>query len=264
MAGMEKTTLAGPQEEHQALTFPAGHWSLGDVVVRSLDGMKFRFRCIDENYSDGMEYHVPSALFLCDTVIPADFGSKYVFEPTEDGKHDYVFYPGEIVNFGTSNDYKYSNIRSWLNRQSEAASGALPIAIGVDRAYSGRTGATLFGQLDQDGLTGAYIGYQKMTDRLFVLSVDEALKYRQWMWRFDGSERENPETQYGEYSKGYWLRNPAGTRGQHDTGLAYVVDLLDGTIRPAAVRPEDVSEEWDPELKVTATIGVRPAFVLAQ
>lgn len=257
-------SMAKESMRMEARAVPAGHWNEGDVVERSIGGEKFRFRCIDENYSDGAENHRPSALFLCDVVIPADFGSDYVFGPTEAGEHDYVFFPGEIVNFGSSNDYKQSHIRDWLNKQSEEFADALSIHIGVDRAYTGSTEETLFGQLTGAELVGNYIGYQKMADRLFVLSVDEAVKYRQWLWRFEGAKEENPESQYGAFCKGYWLRNPMGNGKHYDTGMVYVVDLLDGTIRPAGIRPGPGNDEADEQLKMTSTIGVRPAFALAQ
>lgn len=254
----------------------AHRWREGDVVTRNLAGVTYQFRCIDENYRDSEDVHRPSALFLCDVVISADFGSRYVFEPGSDGIHDYHFYPGEIVNYGSGNDYKYSSIRGWLTRQSAevAWEDAEPIFTGVSRAYSGRTPATHYEQLDGLGLSGSPIGYQKMTDKIFILSVDEAIRYRDRLWRFEGSKEENPESQYGEFCKGYWLRTPVGTRENHDTDETYVVDLLDGSIRPAEVQPGGAEQKEgklaanaasvDEEVAVTATFGVRPAFALAQ
>ena len=105
-------------------------------------------------------------------------------------------------------------------------------------------------------MTKIPIGNQKLPGKLFVLSIDEALKYRQWLWRFYGSEEENPESVCGAFSKGYWLRNPVG----NDTKLVYAVDLMDGRIGPVSVRPENVT--GDEELCVTGNVGVRPAFVM--
>jgi len=77
-----------------------------------------------------------------------------------------------------------------------------------------------------------------------------------------------------EYCKGYWLRNPEGDSGNYDTDRVYVVDLVQGNIRPELVHAaEDESDgsegkavkvQEDEELKNTGTIGVRPVFVLAQ
>lgn len=239
-------------------------WDVGDTVIREIDGEPYRFRCIDLDYSDGMEYHRQGALFLCDTVIPANCGSRYEFEAPGDGVHGYVFYPGPIVNFGENNEYKYSAVRKWLKEAEPAATDAEPVNIGVFRAYSGSTAGLKYARQDGGRLTGSYIGSQKMADRLFILSVDEAIKYRDWLWRFNGSEEENPESQYGPFCKGYWLRSPVGTGEGHDTGLVYIVDLVSGEIRPAPIAPEDTAGETDAELRVTGTTGVRPAFVLGQ
>lgn len=251
------------QGDRTASNVKRQHWNVGDTIERKVGGENYRFRCIDEDYSDEMGYHRQAALFLCDTVIPADFGSKYEFETPEGGEHGYVFYPGPIVNFGDSNDYKYSKIRSWLKEAEPGIGHAEPIYTGVFRAYSGSTQDAAYSSFD-GGLKGSYIGSQKMTDSLFVLSVDEAFRYRKWLWRFDGAAEENPDTQYGPYSKGYWLRNPAGDRENHDTDMVYIVDLVNGRIRPAPIAPAIAEGETDAELQVTGTTGVRPAFVLPQ
>lgn len=250
-------------------------WSLGDTVVREIDGETYRFRCIDENYSDEMEYHRQAALFLCDTVVPANYGSRYEFETPDDKEHGYVYVPGPIVNFGTSCDYKYSAVRRWLKSAEQSMDGAEPVNIGVSRAYTGSTTEGVYSSFS-GGLAGSYIGSQKMTDQLFILSVDEAFKYREWLWRFDGAKEENPESQYGPFSKGYWLRSPAGDCGNLDTGLVYIVDLVNGNIHPAPVVPAkqstknitnlsgDRKDAEDLEVQLTGTTGVRPAFVLPQ
>lgn len=43
---------------------------------------------------------------------------------------------------------------------------------------------------------------------------------------------------------------------------AYIVDLVNGMIRPEAVKPDGGST--DEELRVTTSIGVRPAFAVPQ
>ena len=55
-------------------------------------------------------------------------------------------------------------------------------------------GQGMYSQLQKSDLKGSHIGNQKLTGRLFILSVDEALKYSKWLWRFDGSEKENPQS----------------------------------------------------------------------
>ena len=242
-------------------------WSLGDTVVREIDGERLRFRCIDENYSDEMEYHRQGALFLCDTVVPANYGSRYEFETPGDKEHGYEFYPGPIVNFGDSCEYKYSAIRSWLQAAESGMDGAEPINTGVFRAYTGSTPEAMYSSFDGGTMHGSYIGSQKMTDRLFILSVDEAFRYRDWLWRFDGAAEENPESQLGPFAKGYWLRTSAGpwdTGEDSGTGAVYIVDLVNGNIHPTSITPAKAGGEQDAELNVTGTTGVRPAFVLPQ
>ena len=239
------------------------HWQIGDMQAREIDGEVYMFRCIDQNYSDQTENHRQAALFLCTSVIPSNTGSGYSYEEQLDGTFDYVFQAGPIVNFGSYNDYKYSNIRKWLEKYRNNFSGAEEINIGVDYAYMGSTAADRFSQLNDDGLQGHYIGNQKLTGSVFILSVDEALKYKDYLWRFNGSDSDNPETQYGAYAKAYWLRNPMGTTTEYSqTKQVYVVDLVNGNIHPQAIQPE--GETADDEINVTSTVGVRPAFAMPQ
>lgn len=260
-AGME--TLGRELRQKELSQSGRRHWNLGDVVERELDGKVYQFACIDQNYADRMENHGPYALFLCTSVIPADLGSEYRYEELEDGTYDYVFYPGEIVNFGDENDYKYSRVRRWLEQCESGVPEAADIYTGVDVAYEGRTEEGMYGQMDGVGLRGSYIGNQKLTEKLFCLSVDEAMEYREELWKFEGSRVENPESQYGPYSKGYWLRTPVGDgNGFKESGMVYVVDLVNGMIRPQTVKP--VGGDGTGELDVTGTIGVRPAFAMLQ
>ena len=240
------------------------HWKLGEIVAKEIDGNTYMFQCIDQNYSDRTENHKQAALFLCTSVIGADTGSEYVYEEQLDGTMNYTFYPGPIVNFGNSNDYKYSKIQKWLNNFGSEFYNCETINIGVDYAYMGATGEQRFSELDEDQLQSYYIGNQKLTAKLFSLSVDEALKYKEYLWKFNGSDTENPESQYGSYSKAYWLRNPMGMTSEYnETKQVYVVDLVNGNIHPNTVKPEGMVAE-DEELKVTSTVGVRPAFVMPQ
>lgn len=238
------------------------HWNIGDVLTGEIDGECYRFRCIDQNYSDLAGNHQEGALFLCDDVIPANTGSSYVYEPLEDGSYGYVFYPGPVVNFGNENDYKYSNIRRWLKAWEENFFKAKDIDIGVSFAYMGSTGQGMYDQLWESDLKAYPIGNQKLTGKLFILSVEEALKYREWLWNFDGSRQENSLSQTGAFSKGYWLRSPVGTSKNHDTGFVYGVDLEKGRICPVKVGPDGTAEEE--ELQVTSSMGIRPAFVMPQ
>lgn len=233
------------------------HWKTGDVQERQLDGIAYRFRCIDENYGDEAERGKTKALFLCDTVIPADTGSSYVYEKKEDGTYGYRFEPGPVVFFGDSAAYKYSHIRRWLKAAERDFGDAAEISAGVSFAFSGSTKPGTMKALSGQGLKSTYIGSQIMTDRLFILSVDEAVKYADWLWRFDGSEEENPESQLSSHCKSYWLRTP---HNGDDQEKVYVVDLVQGNIRPWPVRPQNGGVETN----MTGTAGVRPAFTVEQ
>lgn len=237
------------------------HWSIGDVQAREIDGETYMFRCIDENYADGTENHQQAALFFCETVIPADLGSRYEVEEQEDGSHRPVFVPGPVANFGETNDYKYSKIHRWLEETAESY-GTEPVRAGVDYAYMGSTPEGMYSEFSDSRLKPSYIGDQKLTARMFVLSVDEAVKYKDRLWRFEGEETDNPETQISAFSKGYWLRTPMGDLSGFDTDCVYEVDLERGNIRPVPIRPQGEGEEDGSGQ--TGTTGVRPAFAMPQ
>lgn len=94
--------------------------------------------------------------------------------------------------------------------------------------------------------------FQLLQDRVFILSVDEALKYRDYLWKFGGSETNNPESQISAYSKGYYLRTPQDG-GSDDFSYGegiYTVSLTDGNIQPV-----NVSE---------TSVGIRPVMAIPQ
>ncbi len=236
------------------------HWNVGDVQERILDDISYRFRCIDQNYGDEADRGRQKALFLCESVIPADKGSEYVYERLEDGTYDSVFRPGPIVSFGDTDSYKYSRIRSWLAEVGEGMEGLLQVSTGSAYEYEGSTVPDSREQMDRGTLKARYIGSQAQKDRLFILSVDEALRYGRWLWRFEGAEEENPESQWGAFCESYWLRTPGRSEGGQD--MVYVVDLVRGNIHPQPVACRE--DEEDPELGSTGSTGVRPAFVVQQ
>lgn len=238
------------------------HWELGDLQQAEIDGQKLLFRCIDQNYSDSMENHGQTALFLCETVIPANYRSGYELREQEDGSHRYEFRPGPLVNFGESSDYKYSRIEEWLKKAGESLYLAEQVQVGADTAFTGKTPEGEYSSFDETSLSGHYIGDQSLYGKLFLLSADEAVKYKEFLWTFEGAQNENPETQLSSFSKGYWLRSPMGTGDGTDTGYVYGVDLERGNIRPERICPEGGT--GDEELDITSPFGVRPAFVMPQ
>lgn len=205
----------------------AVHYQIGDVQSRRIGEKNYLFRCIDEDYEDAMENSRKTALFLCDTVI------------------------GKKLNYGDNNNYKYSNVRKWLlkNASDEFAHKSY---IGITNSYTGTTGKGTCEQLDENSLTAEKEIFQLLQDRVFLLSVEEALKYRDHLWKFNGSGVNNPKSEVSAYSRGYYLRTP------RDDGLeefcygdgVYAVSLTDGNIQPVYVN--DVS------------IGIRPAMAVPQ
>ena len=94
--------------------------------------------------------------------------------------------------------------------------------------------------------------FQLLEDEIFILSVEEAIQYREYLWRFGGSEENNQETQYSAYSHGYYLRTPQykGENGfEYGLGI-YVVDFS-GSIHPVSVSSTD-------------NIGIRPVIAIRQ
>ncbi|WP_125143575.1 hypothetical protein [Clostridium transplantifaecale] len=215
-------------------------WKKGDIQMREIGKKLYRFRCIDEDYSDNQDGHRKSALFLCDSVIPADVDS--------DSRNL------KKLKFGADNNYKTSDVKRWLDQNSLNSSFNLePVSIGVSTAYTGSTAAGTREQIEDSRLVRHPIGYQFMQGRLFCLSMEEALKYREALWRF-GTFQGGPESQISPYSQGYYLRTPfhrEGDDGDFCYGEdIYTVDLVKGNIHTVKTSSE--------------TYGIRPAFTLPQ
>lgn len=237
------------------------YWKEGEAQLRTLGDTTYRFVCVDEDYSDGQELHRTAALFLCDSVIPSDADSDSNVHRT--------------FSFGENNNYKASFVRTWLQEKSGGMDFQTePVSIGVCSAYTGSTAAGSFRQLAESDLERHEIGYQWMTDRVFLLSLEEALRYREVLWCFgtgmaavsgkadgqnmaDGQKtlaEQNPESQVSAYSQGYYLRTPYYMEADDgiftDGERIYGVDLVNGMIHPVETGSE--------------TYGLRPAFVLPQ
>lgn len=220
--------------ESTGKTLETVHYHIGDVQVRTIGNKIYLFRCIDEDYEDTMGNNQRTALFLCDSVIRFDL----------DGA-------AKKLSFGFNNNYKHSNIREWL--LSHASDDFVhETYIGITRSYIGATWKGYYEQLDDSSLKAGKEVFQLIQDKVFILSVDEALKYRNVLWKFYGSETNNPESQVSAYSKGYYLRTP------QDDGLEdflygdgiYGVSLVDGNIQPVSVKETD--------------FGIRPAMAVLQ
>ncbi len=210
------------------------HYSIGDIQARTIGGMIYLFRCIDDDYEDAMGNSQKTALFLSDRVIRSDMEGS-----------------SKKMSFGPNNNYKYSKVRQWLMDQADA-DFAHETYIGITRSYRGVTEKGMYEQLNENDLVGYDRGFQLLHDRVFILSVDEALEYKDYLWKFNGSETNNPESQVSAYSKGYYLRTP------QDNGLddwwygdgIYSVSLINGNIQPVNVGD--------------TSVGIRPVMAIPQ
>lgn len=242
------------------LTPPAAaHWYLGDAITETVGDKSYSFRCIDEDYCDISGNHTGSALFLCDTIIDPTEGGRYVLEPDGTGKQIYVWHPGPIAYFGENNNFKKSKIKAFLDASS--VQSAKSSAIGVPTAYAGAAETGKYSAMTDAGLKSYSIGYQQMSCNLFILSVEEALQYKDFLWKFNGSTTDNPDTITGGTLTGYWLRTPNGTNNDYDeTDMVYEVDLNRGNIHPTYIKPQ--SSTGDPFADTQTTVGIRPAFTI--
>ena len=177
-----------------------GRWAVGDVQTRRLGKDTYQFRCVDDDYSSAGSEHQKCALFLCETVIRSDMDS------TDSQK--------KIITFGKNNNYKDSEIRKWLwdrctgEAGLQMGAGALmPVNVGVCTAFLGQTSPGTEGEAAETELVKYTLLPQMMSDRMFLLSVEEALKYRKELW--DIVSEESP------YSRGYWLRTPVYQEGEN-------------------------------------------------
>ena len=176
-----------------------------------------------------------TALFLCDSVIRSD-----------------VMGASKKLNFGDNNNYKYSKIREWLQDNATDSLFLSDTYVGITKSFLGSTGKGTYEQFHDSSIMGFDRLYQSMEDKIFILSVEEALKYRDYLWTFDGSDTNNSESQISAYSKGYYLRTPQDgglTDFWYGNGI-YTVSLTDGNIQPV-----DVTE---------TSIGIRPVMTVPQ
>lgn len=208
------------------------HWKIGDMYTLMLGKETYRFRCVDDDYGDNSEYQT-CALFLCETVIGSDVDST-------DSKR-------EILTFGRTNNYKTSRIREWLEQNfTEKEKELTSVKTGVNTAYLGATTPGNYEAFTENSFFRYELPVQTEEDSVFVLSLEEALKYKDLLWDVEGGG--------SSFSRGYWLRTPSYLEDETDEfcygNWAYAVDLELGCIRPVEV--------------TDGSIGIRPAFCLPQ
>lgn len=193
-------------------------WYAEDTQERVIHGKSYTFRCVDPNYCDaGMNR--AGALFLCDSIIGGD-------ESVFDGNH---------------NGWEASDLRGWLQEGLENSDGIARVETTAGYTYAGKSSDYM---ISERKFTKRRQPGNRTEDTLFCLSLEEAIRYGNYMWKLDGSETDNFNLA-GSHAMGYWLRTPAARDGK----LCYAV-TYDGK-----VAPEQVDND---------RIGSRPAFVAVQ
>lgn len=193
-------------------------WYTGDTMERTIAGKSYTFYCVDPDYCDAGSNR-NGALFLCGSIIG---GNERLFD-------DRV------------NAWEASNLRSWLNTELEDKSGLADTVTTCAFTYAGKSANY---QIAGRSFTKRSRPGVPVMDQVFCLSLEEALRYPEVLWRLDGAE-ENNYTNAGTYTAGYWLRTPAALEGTKSYAVTY-----DGR-----VAPEEVNNK---------KIGIRPAFVAVQ
>ena len=156
--------------------------------------------------------------------------------------------------FSTSdNNYKYSTIASWLKENTPDVGDLVRVNVGIKNEYSGETKKGLWDRFAASALTAhARSNAQVYYADIFIPSVEEAVSMSNYLFKFNGSNKNNAKDIVNNYRRGYFLRTPEyGT-----TDKVYYVDLVTGriaTTNAVAKSDDDVCE-----------IGIRPAYVVEQ
>lgn len=193
-------------------------WYEGDTQERIIHGKSYTFRCIDPNYCDAGGNRA-GALFLCDSIIGGD---ESIFDETH-------------------NNWGASALRSWLNEDLEDTEGIADTVTTVGYTYAGKSSDYF---VSERKFTKRRQASAAVEDKIFCLSLEEALRYASRLWKLDGSEQDNFNLA-GSHTMGYWLRTPVA----RDGNLCYAV-TYDGRVAPDQVDSD--------------RIGLRPAFVAIQ
>lgn len=193
----------------------------GDTQERKIAGQPYVFRCIDADYADVGGNH-KGALFLCDSVIG-----------------------GNICTYEDSgnNQWATCGLRSWLSDNLNHRGDLVEADTTVQASYTGRTG--FYGNsLTMGKFTKTPVEETATEDAVYCLSLPEAIRYKDYLWRLNGAAQDN-YVETGSYTAGYWLRTPY----TFDERLSYCV-TSEGEI--TAIQTDNES------------VGFRPAYVVKQ
>lgn len=225
---------------------------VGQTETRKVANVTSKFVCIDTAYVDSS--NKVGALFLSTSILSGAISDNLQFS-------------SDATKTATWAD---SLIREKLNNTSYTnTSGMMNVDTSIKGAYSGSTSDKSFKNLTT--LNSSYqvapsllnlsnvINYAKKSeDYVFCLSLEEALKYKEYLWDIDINGVDDYDSSYtrGNDTKysGYWLRTPVwksnGTDKQDDSNYGY---KMYGVYCAGSVSPL-----W----QTAGNIGTRPAYVL--
>lgn len=235
------TILMDRSEEDEGIR--TGVWKKGDLQAQEIGGKMYLFRCVDSNYTDKSNTDKSLALFLCDSIISAKEGLGF---GEADGTQSTRF-------FGDTNNYKYSTVNQWLSDNKSMTSNLVMTNIGIVNEYTGATETGKYQSLDPRSLIRfTRDKAQVMYSDLFIPSIEEAVAMKDYLWKFNGSEKNNAFEVINNYSAAYWLRTPQ--YGTND--MVYTVNLKTGVIEPKPVT--------ETEGNLVSDTGIRPMYTVEQ
>lgn len=218
-------------------------WNVGDLQAREINGKLYLFRCVNANYTDKSNTDKSMALFLCDTVIPSSEGLG--FDEADETQSTRFF--------GDTNNYKYSVINEWLTENIPDNDNFVKINIGIKNEYTGSSAKGLYESVtDKSFARFTRSNAQVMYSGFFIPSLEEAIAMKDYLWKFNRSDKDNADEIVTKYRTSYWLRTP-----QYGTSdMIYTVNLQTGAIEPRSVKATADNDLCD--------IGIRPMYVLYQ
>lgn len=235
------TLLLNRSETEEGLH--SGVWRVGDLQVRELGGKLYLFRCVNANYQDKSNTDKNLALFLCDTVIPSNEGMGFD-EPDETQSTRF---------FGESNNYKGSVISQWLDENKSKTGDLVGTNVGILNEYTGTSRKGAYENVDVRDFVKYERGTpQVMYSNLFIPSLEEALSMKDYLWKFNDSDKNNASEIINNYRSSYWLRTPV--HGTDD--MIYTVNLKTGAIEPKSVKATEGNS--------VSNTGIRPMYVVEQ
>ena len=201
---------------------------IGDTETRIIAGQTLEFICIDDAYVDASG-ETKGALFIAKSFVAGN-----------------VWLMGGQTQSSFVNDWASNSVRVQLNGDTSDLTDLVSVNTTITKAYSS-TKTTKNYDVGDISIYGTAIDYSAATteDKVFVLSLEEAVKYNKvtidgqeisvmWDLNCDGTiEFKSYST--GKY--GYYLRTPASGTKKAMYTVWYTGAILTGYNRNIGVRP---------------------------